>query len=973
MSARKRKTSSNFKELYESINGVLARIKPKLIESAQTSCYSPSLCEDLHQIAALAQALTNQRSRANKDWISLADVLDREGVYLWNLSASIRECSDDDNRPAVFAALRLAGFRLIEAGLEQKPGIETLIHVLQLASKAGSSLSDAGSSDLATSVLGSAAKYEEALRNAQDPQHAHVQARVRATVMYYCSRMEAAFKEGNEGVANFMLHKATENVEYLTLLLSRERELLAAKILAIGKSLLKAGSHDVSNSGEARRAIDSVKWIQKAFAIVDHSESENAGSSELKRSILRSLARAYFLSSSDDPENLVRAEASLHELISSIDASVDHTKAEFQQLRWMRIAVLRKRKAAQNVIIDAFRSIIDHMDLSDVSISDILQELRTFGHDHALVSTIHHHCLLKILEVVDESTQQNVDRILLPLILHCAKDQTHAKAMDDVRAALTCLSDANFEITKISATACVTLLWQCGDRHYRARNWGEAADWFLAGTHPVFSIISPTSDSKCYRKAALCHIQQKEYAKASAVIRRCAHTEAATCYVLLLVAVHQGLEDEAIDAIRSMVIAPDFDRKMLMLATRLANESEMKALLLSALEALLDVVKIRQGPATDVEALTLIRCIIRLVLKLLAEPGPNRMTLIAVLVKHFLTATTLVARLDAKHIAPTILKDLSWLWRTAYNCAVQGCTEWANSEESVSQLFDTANQLLKVYLKSTLTDVDPEVHMFLLNASFAGVMGKVFSIRDGGSKAHSEQMERMQILSDNITACKKEISEVVNNVKSLQSDDFVRSSQFLRMLWIFETEMLCHLGEWDKLRNTIEEVVKSDTVALNTLEAIADTLWIEESCPVEVLFMALEAILHAALDHDLLSVEKFSRWLRATCTILLSKNTSADRLRAIGYVEQAITVMGEHSAETENQIYPMDERHWLLGTSYNAGVECLHSSLLDEAKRWFEVSTTICRFVLGGAKRAEKISETYSRLLTRCATDSRTS
>ena len=72
----------------------------------------------------------------------------------------------------------------------------------------------------------------------------------------------------------------------------------------------------------------------------------------------------------------------------------------------------------------------------------------------------------------------------------------------------------------------------------------------------------------------------------------------------------------------------------------------------------------------------------------------------------------------------------------------------------------------------------------------------------------------------------------------------------------------------------------------------------------------------------------------------------------------------------------MDERQWLLGTSYNTGIECLQrvvitrlncastngsfsASFLDEAKRWFEASTTICRFVPDGDTRAGKVSDYF--------------
>ena len=89
------------------------------------------------------------------------------------------------------------------------------------------------------------------------------------------------------------------------------------------------------------------------------------------------------------------------------------------------------------------------------------------------------------------------------------------------------------------------------------------------------------------------------------------------------------------------------------------------------------------------------------------------------------------------------------------------------------------------------------------------------------------------------------------------------------------------------------------------------------TCPYAVLFVALEAwpnnilrsssdcsylmrrqaILHTSLDRSALSVEKFARWLRAICTMLLARNTAPDRLKAIGYIEQAIVVLEEHGGD----------------------------------------------------------------------------
>ena len=52
----------------------------------------------------------------------------------------------------------------------------------------------------------------------------------------------------------------------------------------------------------------------------------------------------------------------------------------------------------------------------------------------------------------------------------------------------------------------------------------------------------------------------------------------------------------------------------------------------------------------------------------------------------------------------------------------------------------------------------------------------------------------------------------------------------------------------------------------------------------------------------MLSVEKFSRWLRAICTILLSRNSATGRTKAAGYVEQAVRVLQEHGTEDNNDV-----------------------------------------------------------------------
>ncbi|KAF5312423.1 hypothetical protein D9619_003715 [Psilocybe cf. subviscida] len=975
MSARKKtgKTGSDkLSGLHTSILERISRVKPLLEDPNHTS--RTSVVEDLTQVASLAERFTESRSNASKaSWSHLADSLDREGVNLWNISALVQKSLEGSD--ALIAALRLAAFRLVEAGLESKPGTETLLHVLQLASKAGAALcgvcstadpiissyltrflrlADIGNTVTASSVLTSAAKVEEHIKKVDDSDDTQQRAIACATVMYQSTRMDAAWKEGNRQLADYMSQKITgkhglpwspNDTQRLSFIPMHAREALAYKHAQIGRSFLLKGA----NEQEGSKAADAVVWLQRAFAIADQLEDKtDSAIGELKISILRTMvlpiARAYFMS-----EEFERAEGVLDELIPTVDASKDCATAEYQELRWLRLAVMKRRKAGNSSLIDAFNSIIDHMEFTEANITDILQDLKTLSHHHTLVTAVHRNCLERALRR-HAIEPDHIHRLLLSLIIHLSKDEDHARAMETMESVFTMVNEADIELPSIPTTACLTLIWQYGSRHYKEKKWQEAADWYMAGSHVLFRKHSPSSMTKCLRKAALCHIEHKSYALASTVIRRCTANEAATHYVAFLTALHQGLENEAIRAIHDMTNAPDFDRQMLLLVTQLSHQSDMKPVLLAVLESLLKTLKIGSNGDVVIEAMALIRCIIRLVHSLLQEPTSSKPALIDIVVNHFRTARILT---DAASAVPLVFKDISWLWRVAYNCAVEGTSQWVNAGDQIAELFDIARELLEVCCQASPIDLDADLCIHLANASFAAVSGRVFSAREIITSTGTIDETLLRNVASEIKQAKARIIKILEKRVVKESHDHERIQYFVYALRIFHSELLAQLREWDQLSVEVDDVVGSGPLAVGTYEAIADILWIDTSCPVNVLQKCLEAVLRASLSHESLSVEKFSRWLRAICTINIARDTPEDRFKAIGYVEHALSVMEDHSDGDE---YPMDERQWLLATSYNTATECLHASMFDEAKRWFEAATVICRFVPEGRQRAEKAS-----------------
>ncbi|KAH9964596.1 hypothetical protein BC827DRAFT_1265857 [Russula dissimulans] len=745
---------------------------------------------------------------------------------------------------------------------------------------------------------------------------------------------------------------------------SHQREQLASKVLEIGRSFLSDGARNDERKIDAR-AEDAVRWLQKAFSLAEPlDDTLTAGAVELKRCILRNLARAYVLSSGLNPENLACAETALDELLDSIPPD-DRKDVANQELHRWKLAVLRRRNAPEDALFESeplsrvdvtgyqIQSLTDHGGLSLQVIhyhpykSSVLLDLRTLSH-HQLVVKIIQLCLQASLGAVNDSGLPFVERLLLAMIFHCSKDADHARAMRDLRETCSLLESAEFELPDVGATACLMY----GERRRSLKRCSDAVDWFLLGTRKAFSSVADSCASKCFRKAALCHIEEEEYAQASDIIRQCPGQEAATHYLSFLVAIKQ-----AIRAVKAMVHGSGFDERMLLMATRLAHETDLKNVLLAVLQELLDHVTAGKTTGMNVEPVTLIRCMIRLVLRLITDPAnaEGKDDLIGALIQHFATEERVPPLFDVSREVRLVLFDTR----------VTLCFKRAGT------------QLLETYLETAL-EMDEEMHLCVVFSSFAATSARVFAMRK--LEPHMVKSDKLEFTAHEIQACEERLRRIMEK-GVISSNNIPRVTRCLRTVFIFQTELACRMKEWQVIPKVIEKVTQCQAPLCDTFETIADMLWSAHDCPADVLFVALEArpnsfphalsptahaILHASLDRSALSVEKFARWLRAICTMLLARNTAPDRLKAIDYIEQAIVVLEEHGGDdVGDETYPIDERYWLLTSSYNTGIECLHVYLLDDARRWFEASSRICTYVPDGALRAKKITETYTQLMDR--------
>lgn len=161
------------------------------------------------------------------------------------------------------------------------------------------------------------------------------------------------------------------------------------------------------------------------------------------------------------------------------------------------------------------------------------------------------------------------------------------------------------------------------------------------------------------------------------MIRRCPPNEAATRYLIFLIAAQQGLfqypsyrcsrfmvwslpalgSEEggllfepirlytsscvftATSAIQNVVNAPDFDCRMLILATQISHRLSDQRYVVRVLECLLRSLKVGSGSEAIPETITLVRCIIKVILGVLVQPIKQYVYVYSVLSRHALITT----------------------------------------------------------------------------------------------------------------------------------------------------------------------------------------------------------------------------------------------------------------------------------------------------------------------------------------------
>jgi len=86
--------------------------------------------------------------------------------------------------------------------------------------------------------------------------------------------------------------------------------------------------------------------------------------------------------------------------------------------------------------------------------------------------------------------------------------------------------------------------------------------------------------------------------------------------------------------------------------------------------------------------------------------------------------TTAVTVAETCETPVMIVRDVSWLWRSAYNCAIQACSEWEDREGQISDIFDAARRV-SGFFRNILPALNAVVAFRALRTTYAGRGGSV--------------------------------------------------------------------------------------------------------------------------------------------------------------------------------------------------------------------------------------------------------
>ncbi|CAO1630409.1 unnamed protein product [Jaminaea pallidilutea] len=645
---------------------------------------------------------------------------------------------------------------------------------------------------------------------------------------------------------------------------------------------------------------------------------------------------------------------------------------------------------------------LDLLDLRHASGKEILQYIGSLTElDDAVVERLLR--LIRLRHTTEDggSAFQIIRQVLQSLLLHRPIRSTivgkvvlstlvitrSADALGHTQSLLEDLRSSGFVLDRDAAYAAQSLLLRQGSWYIRPAQQPDpalAAQFYRTAAHAIFK-LADRNGVKALRMATKCLLDAGVLTEAHKTLMSCPPhllDDALNHYLLFVIAVRQEQEDDALRAFHSLLIAPNFQSRMLPAVIQTAQNAGFQHVLCSALDQIASRVRSDAPLASDINALVLTRSLIKYDLQRLRQGYCDVQLLLTHLDGNF---KALRVALDADHSDSTACREADWSYKTAYNAAIE-CVDKVDTETAAS-LFDMALGLAKVREQFNCAPAElPQVRKTKVWAKLPLLVARVMIARglDGTAGDSERRLQWFKVQED-----AKDGLVLLEDFRKCGGSEELPPEVRLSFL-VLDFEATLELHDWAAASKILHEEFAQPNAfsrhglpaakGISALEAMVSVAWSQPSAPDSLLRSLLEATVRS-LKSELSTtgdVARLAPWIRALVDAHLSpciSGASTDlRQQALAQVRSIFDPLATTSTSdkavgyteiTFCSSYPEEEKRWLKVTAWEAAIELFQLGDYEEAQSWGEMALDIARFCEGRAAEAElqQLTDEFSILV----------
>ncbi|XP_028272369.1 testis-expressed protein 11 [Parambassis ranga] len=612
---------------------------------------------------------------------------------------------------------------------------------------------------------------------------------------------------------------------------------------------------------------------------------------------------------------------------------------------YLKIRILLKCGASDNHIRAGLNEMLD----SEVSLDGCLSTVKLLMSEDREVLAFEF--LKRVCQHFESSPDLGTALVLhIELLLQRGKELLGKQKIEDIITG----HYTGKQLTPQALTSLHVMLWDKASKHFEARNYSEALQWYNYSLSFFKAGQMEPNLSKLQRNRASCFLQLEQLEKAKDAIKeaeRCDPDSVFTQFSIYKIAVQENNVKKAAEAVNAMallskssvasedrlLLSENAASTLLPLAAQIALESEQQEIAMKALESLCENSK------DEAQVLTALRCLVRLVLSRIGKPSEETRDVNLDALLPYLKMALLAVSNQSKLPIEQRTEEANWFRKIAWNSAL-------HCESSPDRMRDF---FVLSYKASALCPPDRT----LLMGQKTCLLMTAAACLELCRKSHSAQTEELTQALEHIQIC----WEIWRTLKASGSFPMDPTDT---LLLLYEFEARAKLND-PKVETVLESVLELENVEAKVLETMA-ALAMEPPAHFPLLCKkALRVALSLHKKQPQADLARCSKCVHSLIKLSLPSGVTEVEAHVLeelwDYYEEALSVIAAAPDD-----FPEMETLWLLTRAWNTGILLYSLAQYPEAEKWCGLAMSFIRHLGSSQDSYEtQMSGLYSEILDR--------